>query len=196
METSDLTDTQQQTLYAIKDDDTPSSASPTPTLANPRSSTGTGPNHMVQQTLTTSGGKRTASANAVNLLYDRGWFVDFPAAGERENVPAELVLGTLIVPTNIPANTVCSPGGTSWKNNFDYKTGGAVSGSDGVVSTIGNSLIVGINILYIPDPYGKLKAIGSVVTADHPTPEVISIPFSSTGSGFQKKRVIWRELIQ
>lgn len=191
LETSDLTDTQQQTLYAIKDDDA------TATLVNPRSSTGTGPDHMVQQTLTTSGGTRTASSNPVNLLTDRGWFVDFPAAGERDNVPSELVLGTLIVPTNVPTNTVCAPGGTSWKNSFDYKTGGAVSGSGGIVSTIGNSLIVGINILYIVDPItGKLKPIGSVVTADHPTPEVIPIPFSNSGSGFQKKRVIWRELIK
>jgi len=32
LETSDLTDTQQQTLYAIKDDDTPATSPATPTL--------------------------------------------------------------------------------------------------------------------------------------------------------------------
>ncbi|MDP1523406.1 MAG: PilC/PilY family type IV pilus protein [Methylotenera sp.] len=189
LETLDLTDLQQQTLYAIKDDNA------TVTFDDPRN--GTGVNLMVQQTLTTTGANRTASNNPVDFKNNRGWFVDFAPNGERQNVASQLVLGTLLVPTTIPSNTVCSPGGTSWLNYFNYKTGGAVDTANNLVSTLMNSPIVGVNVLYIPGADGKIKPVISTVTAGHPTPDIVpGVPFSSSGSGFQKKRVIWHELIQ
>lgn len=178
LETSDLTNTQQQTLYAIKDDNA------TATLVNPRTT-------LVEQTLTTSGSTRTATNNAVDFTTGLGWFVNFPDSGERQNVPGQLVLGTLLVPTTVPSNTVCSPGGHSWLNYFNYRTGGGVT-SSGIVSTLTNAPIVGVNVYYING-----SPVVSVVTADHPTPQLIpGIPFSSASGGFQKKRVIWRELLQ
>jgi type IV pilus assembly protein PilY1 len=189
LETLDLTDLQQQTLYAIKDDDA------TVTFDDPRN--GTGANHMVKQTLTSTGGSRIATNNAIDFKTDRGWYVDFAPDGERQNVSSQLVLGTLLVPTTVPSNTVCSPGGRSWLNYFNYKTGGAVDTSNNIVSTIMNSPIVGVNVLYISDSNGKIRPVISTVTAGHPTPDVVpNVPFSSSGAGFQKKRVIWRELIQ
>lgn len=178
LETTDLTDTQQQTLYAIKDDNA------TTTLVNPRTT-------LVEQTLTTVGATRTATNNAVDFTTGLGWFVNFPDSGERQNVAGQLVLGTLLIPTTVPSNTVCSPGGYSWLNYFNYKTGGGVIAS-GTVSSKTNAPIVGVNVYYI-----NKSPVVSVVTADHPTPELIpSIPFSTAAGGFQGKRVIWRELMQ
>jgi type IV pilus assembly protein PilY1 len=191
LENIDLTDTQQQTLYAIKDDDA------TTTLDNPRSFTAAGPNRMVEQAISTAGATRTATNNPVDFIADRGWFVNFPDGGERQNVASQLVLGTLIVPTTVPSNTVCAPGGTSWLNYFNYRTGGAVDTSTNQVSSVANAPIVGVNVIYIPDPVtGKPKPVVSVVTADNPTPTVVpGAKFSTSGAGFQKKRVIWRELV-
>ncbi|MEQ1598932.1 MAG: PilC/PilY family type IV pilus protein [Methylotenera sp.] len=192
LETDDLTDLSQQTLYAIKDDDVPGGTA-SPTFVDPRSSA-----TMVEQVLTTASGgasRSVATTNPVDFNTDRGWFIDLQS-GERQNVSAKLVQGTLIVPTTVPSNTVCAPGGTGWLNYFDYDTGGAVVGTQ--VSTFTNSPIVGINVVYVTDPVtGKASPKVSVVTADNPTPTLQpNTPFSSTGAGFQKKRVIWRELIQ
>ena len=189
LETNDLTDTQQQTLYAIKDDNA------TATIINPRITSGS--DLLVQQTLTTTGVNRTASNNAVDFKSVRGWYVNFPDIGERQNVSSQLVLGTLLVPTTVPSNTVCAPGGSGWLNYFNYTTGGAVDTSTNNVSTKMTAPVVGVNVLYIEDSSGKTKPVVSVVTADNPTPALVpTVQFSSSGSGFQGKRVIWRELIQ
>ncbi len=179
LETSDLSTTQLQTLYAILDDDA------TTTLVNPRTS-------LTQQTLTTSGAQRTASNNAVDWSTGRGWFVDFPDVGERQNVDGKLESGTLLVPTTVPSDTVCSPGGYGWLNYFDYETGGPVNTDTNLAGDKTNAPIVGINIYYING-----KPVVAAVTADDPTPQVHDdVPFKSQSSSFQKKKVIWRELIQ
>ncbi len=51
--------------------------------------------------------------------------LDFPDTGERANIDSKLVQGILIVPTIVPSNTACSPGGYGWLNYFDYTTCGA-----------------------------------------------------------------------
>lgn len=192
LETADLTDMQQQTLYAIKDDDTPKTSPATAALVDPRTSS-----TMVQQTLTASGSSRVASNYPVNFITDRGWFVDLGADGERQNVASQLVLGTLLVPTTVPSNTVCAPGGTGWLSYFNYRTGGAVNTSTNTVSTRITAPIVGVNVMYIDDSNGKKKPVVSGVTADNPTPTVIpNVEFPPASSGFQKKRVIWRELVE
>lgn len=184
--TSDLTDTQQQTIYAISDD---TAASPT-TFDNPRSSS-----LMVSQTLVNSATTATRTvqepANTVDFNTGRGWYIDFPDSGERQNVPAQLVFGTLLLPTTVPSNTVCSPGGYGWLNFLDYKTGASTPGA--IVASRTNAPIVGMNILYI-----KGKPVVNIVTADNPTPQFPpdKPKFGDANtSGFTNHRVIWRELI-
>ncbi len=190
LSTNDLATTQTQTIYAIKDDDLPGATASATLDAH---ATGA----LVQQSFTVSGTQRIAATpgNTVNFTTQRGWLVDFPA-GERINVPPQLVQGTLLVPTTVPSNTICSPGGESWLNFFDYRNGGAV-GSGGVVGVRASGLIVGMNVFYITDPTtGKIVPKVNVVTGLDPTPKLVPDPaFSSSGSGFQKKRAIWRELI-
>lgn len=191
LEATDLIDTQQQTQYAISDDGSA-------TLDNPAGSSRNS-NTLIQQTITQTSGsaQRTVdSTKPVDFNTKRGWYVDFPAplisggASERVNVDSQLLLGTLIVPTIVPSNTVCAPGGSGWLNFFDYKTGGAISGT--IVSSAYNSAIVGFNVIYIN---GKPKI--SVVTSTNPTPELDDkVPFANTGANFTGKRTLWRELIQ
>jgi type IV pilus assembly protein PilY1 len=181
LETSDLTTTQVQSIYAIKDDDA------TSTLTNPR-------NTLVNQTLsnnTDGTATRVSSNNTVNFYTGRGWYIDLPDSGERVNIDMQLVQGTLIVPTIVPSNTVCSPGGYGWLNYINYSTGGAINTSTGLSSIKSDSTIVGVNIVYIGG-----QAIASTVSSTNPTPKKVDADMFAPDQGsFSSKRVIWRELI-
>jgi Tfp pilus tip-associated adhesin PilY1 len=167
---TDLSNTQLQSLYGIKDDQ--NTISPT-LLDNPRSSankktTAGQMGKMVQQTMTGSNGVRTNNnPSAVDFSTDRGWFVDFPDAGERVNIVSTLVQGVLVVPTIVPSNSICSPGGYGWLNFFDYKTGGSIYTVDKVVGVKTDSTIVGVNILYI-----NQVPIVEIVSSSNPTPVI------------------------
>lgn len=182
LEVADLTNTNQQTLYAIKDDNANT------TLVDPRGSV------LVEQTIVPAGAdsRMSGSNNAVDFGTGLGWYVDLPDTGERQNVASQLVLGTLLVPTTVPTSSACQPAGYGWFNYFDYKTGLSVvtNSASSIVSTRTGSPSVGFNVVYVN---GKPKV--SVVTADNPTPQLLpDIPFSGSGTGFQNKRTIWREL--
>ncbi len=181
LEVADLSDNSKQTLYAIKDDIA------SVTLANAR-------NALVAQTLTISStdpdARTSSSNNPVNFISGNGWYIDFPDTGERQNVASQLVLGTLLVPTTVPTSTACQPAGYGWFNFLDYRTGLAVAGGNLSLRTAAPS--VGFNVVYIN---GKPKV--SNVVADDKNPKLIpNIPFSGTGTGFQLKRSIWREIIE
>jgi type IV pilus assembly protein PilY1 len=128
----------------------------------------------------------------VSFYTDRGWSVDFPVSGERVNIDSKLIQGTLLVPSLIPSNTVCFPGGSGWLNFFDYRTGGAVDTSTNVASLKYDSTIVGVNVIYIQ---GNPKV--GVVTSTDPTPKLNdNVDFPGGAAGFSGKRVLWRELRQ
>lgn len=183
LEVTDLTDLSEQSVYAIRDDNTS-----TP-LLNARTA-------LVEQTLTVSGTTRTGSNNTVDFTSGRGWYIDLVDSttaayeGERVNIDMQLIQGTLIFASIIPSSTVCSPGGSGWLNFVNYETGGYV-GPLSLVSTHYDSPIVGINVLYI---FGK--PIIEVVTASNPTPQIDpNVQIKASGSAFTGKRVIWRELL-
>lgn len=186
LEVSDLTTSQQNTLYAIKDDNA------TVPFINPR--LGSGTDDMEQRTFTNSGANRTASGSAVDWNSQRGWYANFPDLGERANVDPRLEYGTLLFPTTVPTNTACAPSGYGWTNYVDYKTGLAAAGSvGGYVGVKSNTPVVGINLIMLPD--GKIVA--STVEVGDPTPKPVpGVGFSTSSGGFQAKRVIWRELVQ
>jgi type IV pilus assembly protein PilY1 len=181
LETSDLTDTRVQSVYAIKDDNA------TATLTNPAGS----PRNsltLVQQTITPIAGtsQRTSTKNTVNFRTGRGWYSDFPDTGERSNIESRLVQGTLVVATIVPSNTVCAPGGYSWLNFFNYLTGGPV---DTIVSERYDNPIVGINYfvngdgtsISIVDSSGN-NLLDNNIIAPPPPPK------------FNSNRILWREL--
>jgi type IV pilus assembly protein PilY1 len=175
LEVSDLTNTDQQTLYAIRDDGTTVNTS-----------------GLVQQTMAVVDGdkRQSTSNNAVNWDSGYGWYINFPSPGERQHVASSLVLGTLLVPTTVPESSACQPSGYGWLSYFDYRTGLSVQDNN-LVSQMFGAPVVGFNVVYID---GKPKV--NVVKADDPNPELVpGIPFSGSGSGFNKVRSIWRELI-
>ncbi len=172
-------------LYALYDNGTTN-------LGNPRSNS-----TLVVQTLSGYGGststavQRSASNNPVNIPTNIGWMVDFPSVGERVNVDMQLVLGTLLVTTNVPNNDACAAGGDSWLYQFGYATGGAVTGTANNIA--GNktvdSMTVGNVVVQLPDQSLKIistESSGSKVTSGLNTNSVNPIV----------RRVGWREFMQ
>lgn len=146
----DLTTTQVQSMYGIKDPLTSA------TLTTPRASG----SNFVQQTLTTtkcpngtasticSSGQDviTASTNPVDWGTKNGWYLDFINSGERSVTDASLALGTLVFTTIKPqspgGNNVVGCTGTDAAINaqsflyyLDYQSGGPVSGTNNVVGS-------------------------------------------------------------
>jgi len=200
LEVADLTTTQTQTIYAIKDDNA------TVTLNSPRLFT-SGSDKMVEQVFTNAGAVRTipdASCSKVNFSTDRGFYLELPDkdsatnASERANVNPQLQFGTLLVPTTVPGSGVCNPGGYGWLNYVDYKSGCEISGASSA-SVKTNSPIVGINVVVLPPKPGvptsdRIKV--STVTADNPTPQVMPIAPAPDAGLFKAKRAIWREMVK
>lgn len=183
LETGDLITTQKQTQYAIKDDDA------TSTLGNLRGGL------LVNQTLINNpdgtATRLVSTSNKVDFNSGFGWYVDFPDkasgtnAAERVNIDADLVEGALIVPTIVPSNTACAPGGFGWLNYFNYLDGTAI----GIASIKFDSPIVGVSKVYT-----DTGAALSVVTAGGGVEPPVTPPKYAPPPGFQKNRVIWREL--
>lgn len=110
--TSDIGDASLQSVYTFKDDLTSVG------LGALRANVG-----MVKQTLNST---RTGlvSGATINWATQKGWYVDFSlSAGERVNVDFEQQLNQLIVATNIPTPTVCSPAGTGYLYYLDVGSG-------------------------------------------------------------------------
>jgi type IV pilus assembly protein PilY1 len=189
--TSDLSNTAQQSVYALKDPLTGTG------LGDVRAGTS-----LVAQTLTTttdaSGAKiRTASKNAVTWSTKNGWYVDLPSAGERVNVDPQLLFNTLTVAANIPSNDACTIGGESFLYRFDIGTGGsAFNGSDTVGTWLGNTMIVGLSFVQLQKAGGAAGS-GDTITitvdnAGNTSTSKVPEPSSSAGA---TKRTSWREIV-
>jgi type IV pilus assembly protein PilY1 len=179
----DLSDAQTQTIYAIK-------SSLNTTLSDARTS-------LVSQTLSgdiaVAGGviRTVTSSNTVDWNSGNGWYVDFPVSKERVNVDPSLQIGTLVVPTNVPAATGdCTAGGSGYLNYFDYQTGRYVETSTAQAASykVAGSLIVGTNTVKLPG--NKLVTI--TTTADN---QQLSFEAPVKSLGLGGRRVSWREIV-
>jgi Tfp pilus tip-associated adhesin PilY1 len=129
-----------------------------------------------------------------------GWMIDFnptfpgdPAAGnspgERLNIDPRLILGTLVLVTNIPATGgSCSVGGSHFNYNLDFRTGSAVSTSAGGVagSSGGGTIAVGMAIVQLPS-----GAIKDIITGADTSKSTTDVSINSSASGV--KRFSYRE---
>lgn len=192
--TSDLTDTSQQSLYALKDrlGDTG--------IANVRGE------NMLPRTLAEKVGERgdlegriirTLSGDTMNWSRYDGWYFDFNpnsrSPGERVNVDMTLQYNLLTVAANVPAASACDVGGYAYLYFVDINTGlNAISAREGMagVRLTGNALVAGIKTVKLTN--GRTVTIvtdtaGNVGSEDNP---------DMTGAGGSgARRAAWREIV-
>lgn len=178
LDSGDVGTTQVQTMYGLIDDMTNS-----PEITSPIR------NQLQVQTLTTAGLSRTASNTAVDFTTKKGWYVDLPASKERINTIPALALGALVFTSNIPTSDPCLPGGSSWFNVLDYKTGGFLTQSTVTWSSVFLGDVLASRPVVIKLPSGLVKAL---VRKSDATTVAITVPVPPTSS--TGRRVSWREL--
>lgn len=169
----DLTLTDQQAIYGIKDD----------------SDTAVSISSLVEQTIDTS--TNVISSNPVDWATAGGWFLKLPDKKERVNLEAKLVMGTLVFVSTIPEASECQPGGYSNLFLIDYLTGGSIEGQQGVFSYV--SPIVGLSLIKLPD--GTIKVVPVTADGKLPLPQTVPTGSASTTGADAGKRLLWRELI-
>lgn len=189
---SDLSDATTQSIYAIKDRLSASD------FGNPRLVA----NNFVQQTLSNgtcpansaicspgSPIRSNGNPQAVDLLEKNGWYVDLPSTRERVTNEPVLVGGVLGVTSNvINSSGICTVGGSSWINYFDYRTGGAVDSAQSIVSiSLGNAIATRPSTVRLPNN----KVIDLVRLSNNTT----VTPLRPQGlSNSNTRRLSWREL--
>ena len=159
---SDLGDSSVQALYSFRDN---------------LSATGLGDlsanASMVQQVFNPD---RTLNAEkTVDWATSSGWFIKFnQSSGERVNVDFDQQFDRLVVATNIPTPTICSPGGTSWLYSFNLGSGSVIetvllgtmtAGITTIVTTTGKltTLVQGVDGTNRPEDSGSFGGAGPAV---------------------------------
>lgn len=174
---SDISTTALMSVYAIKDD-----------LTNTHGLIRSHPNVVVHNLTGDSTSRNIAYAAMNNNSI--GWYMDFDAQlGERVNVDTKYVLGWWVVPGNIPDPNICNVGGKSWLYFLDPWPKTTYTARPENFARIGNSLIVGINIVRLPS--GKVVTIITTSDAKYP---VAGNPESPTAH--RVRRFSWRELVR
>jgi type IV pilus assembly protein PilY1 len=176
--TSDVTDTTQQSIYAIKD---------------PLSGSGWGDVRsrvdLVSQSVTVSGITGTGTTNAVDWLTKIGWKLDLPQSKERVVTDFVLQFNVLTVASAIPGANECNPsGGASWLYGISAASGTAANGST-LSEYLGAFLVVGMTSIKTADGNMKIEIVGSdasVRTKQPPPPDM---------GPRSVRRSAWRELI-
>ncbi|RIX80567.1 pilus assembly protein [Acidovorax cavernicola] len=182
---SDITDSTQQSIYAVRDTLTATGWS------DVRADTA----NFVRQTFTLNGPVATATAasvsnTAVNWSTKGGWWIDLPHSRERVNTNLGLQYSTLSVATAIPNGDACASGGTAWRYYLNVANGGVVTTNPagGLWSTDG--LIMGMT--WVQDSNGNARIIYQKSNGDN----VVETPPVATSSGSGSvHRTSWRELV-
>jgi type IV pilus assembly protein PilY1 len=138
--TSDLGNTEKQTIYALKDSWDAVGPGDVRAATNPA---------MVVQEASTASSKTlgniiAGTAKEVNWTTGIGWYLDLIGSGERVNINPQIVLNSLYVGTNVPNSNTCTVGGTSWLYKLDIATGSPLSSApdDAVAVSLGNILVM------------------------------------------------------
>lgn len=199
---NDLTNTQIESFYAVKDTFEAS------TLNAPRNP-GSG---FVSQTLTAgtcpasaptswcvpSQSVRSTTSNLVNWGTDNGWYIDFVTGGERSTTDASLVRGALLFTTiypNTSSANVCGDTttgtGASYLYALDFRTGAALLPNAAAVS-LGGVVATAATAFVTSD--GTVHVISRGTTLDgQPPGDFLKDPPIYTPS--TTRRVSWRELV-
>jgi Tfp pilus tip-associated adhesin PilY1 len=210
---SDATDTNTQSVYAIKDPRTAGGTAATAIFDNPGGSprvVGTSTAGFVRQifteetcpagtapTICVAGETvRTATANPVDFATKNGWFFDLVTTSERANTDIALGLGALVINTNVPSVEACEVGGTSYQYDLNYLTGsaiGATSSSPLEKRVVGKQLAnqLASSPILLMTASGKLVALSGLAGGG----VSIQLPTLPPGASISR-RTSWRELIR
>ncbi|WP_432728482.1 pilus assembly protein [Variovorax sp. W6] len=182
--TSDIGDTTQQTVYAVKDQLTATG------WGDVRADT----TNFVKQTLTLNGSAAAATTasitnNPVDWSTKGGWWFDLPHSKERVATNMTMLGETLVVGSAIPTGDACASGGSSWLYNVNVTNGGQIG--DGPVGTQWSSTSMIAGMTLVRDANGNIRNLiqntdGSITQKQ--------IDSASTGLG-SARRTSWRELV-
>ncbi len=150
---------------------------------------------LVEQTVSTKGGVRLISRNAVDYSEDLGWWFDLPDSGERSVTNAVARRDVVFFNTFVPTNDPCSTGGYGWKFVVDMATGG--SPLDAVTDYNKDGVVDETDLVDDGGPSVKQDGFLSEpvfveeisFTGDKPT-KVVPLPYLPSG------RFSWQELIR
>jgi len=192
--TGDLSDTSQQSIYALKDSLLSTG------ISNVRGGS------VKSRTLTETRGDtngtlagriiRTISGADVNWASDDGWRIDLnpgnASPGERVNVDMQLQFNILTVAANVPASNACDVGGYAFLYFLDINSGkNLITATENMagIRLGGNALVAGIKTVRLTS--GKTVTIvtdtaGNVSTEENPSPP------GAGGTG--ARRTTWREI--
>ena len=174
--TTDIEDTTQQSVYAIKD---------------PLTGTGLGDvrasDTMVRQTFTVTGNAASISSNQVDWSTQNGWWVDLPHSGERVVGDLALQFGTVSIGTAIPNGDACSSGGKSWRYYLNASNGNALEDPAGQLWNA-NALIVGQSWVKLENGQTRILRQNSDGTIQ------VERPPGGGGAAGSPHRNSWREL--
>lgn len=175
---TDIPRTETQSIYAIKDP-----------VTNPNSPRA---NLVKQELAAIDDGTRTINnPQQVDWAGKDGWYIDLPDTKERVTLPAILQLGTLIVASNVPSVTECSPGGYSWMYQLDAKSGSFVkTGTNSAAGWKHKNITVGFNVVRLPNG----KVIIYRTAHNNPVPQAVEALVSQGSAG--GVRINWREIVE
>jgi len=179
---SDVANTQRQTVYGIVDD-----LSPAPLISSPRT-------QLREKTVSTApGGIRNIDPSKVDYTAFRGWYFDLPGNGERANTTPAVVFGVLVLTTNQPSNIACSS--QSYLYAVSVATGGQLPNSAFVSGetpwsgkSLGQTLASRPVIVVMPN--------GSVQSITHKSDTTIASTRLPVAQGGQVKKVGWKEIFR
>jgi type IV pilus assembly protein PilY1 len=187
---TDLTNTQTQSWYGLKDNGT---------LIGGR-------NDLIQRNITATGTVAGFSVRVVDpgtpeeLFDKKGWYIDLPSTGERMVVPNRFQGSALIGTTRIPdAHDVCSPGGKGYVMAINPFTGGALDRTffdlnhDGQFNDsdkLNGAIVSGIGFDSSPNNPIFVDNVMQV-SLDNGTTKTVK----TQGSSVEAKRMSWRELL-
>lgn len=185
--TTDVADTEYQSIYAVKD---------------PLTATGWGivrdNTSMVKRTITINSNRISSSIAGANMTWSNknGWWLDFPQAGERSVVNMALVGNQLFVPSAIPNGDSCTSGGSSWFYQIDMTTGAqsttAANANVGALQS-SDALIVGFSTAQAaPDSSGAVQTITTIT--DSKGQVTTRTDQTSANNVAPPRRTSWREL--
>lgn len=187
LETADVTNGDQQTMYGIWDNDSTVAAG-----------------ELVQQTVVTDGETRTLSQNEVEYSTDtpvKGWYLNLPTSRERHTGIPDLKDGRFLFTTSIPSTEFCDGGGDGFLYLIDYLSGGMLeypafdTNGDGKVDEE-DGLAAGVKTAFVPGGVTGIDGekveliLGSPADGGPPTKKAIV-----GGTDDQGERITWRELI-